>query len=248
MAKNQGIIRLRGSIDGVTYSEGQNGRTSRSRSNLDKDKMEGNSNFDYIRLLQQELSLYSKYGALLRSGVKLELNRVKATRGVQRLNKILNQVKNLDTTSPLGSRNVTNGLSGNAGKALLHGFDFYGRSSVYDVFETPFAIDEATGVLTITDLVPADAVIKPSAATHLQFRLVVMNLDGPELLEEHSSSNSVYLPFDDTTTTVTLTPTSLPTGGQTRFYVLQILFYLEVNGFKQLIGADSAALTIVQVE
>ena len=93
MAKNQSIVRLSGSIDGVTYTEGVNGKLSRSRSSLNKAKMDANPKYHRLRLLQQELAGYSRYGALLRSGVKSELARIKPFRGVQRLNKLLNEIK-----------------------------------------------------------------------------------------------------------------------------------------------------------
>lgn len=248
MAKNQGIIRLRGTIDGVTYVEGQNGRRSRSKSSLDKEKMDGNSKYNYFRLLQQELKLYSKYGALMRSGVKIELKRVKPYRGVQRLNKILNQVKNLDTTSQVGSRNVSLGLDGDQGKALLTNFDFYGKSTVNDTLDKPIAIDETTGVITLSNFNPMEEMIYPSNATHVQFKSQIMDLDGAELLEQHTQSNVVYLPINGTPNDVVLTPTSLPAGGDHRFYLLQILFYLEINGYKELIGTDAAVMSILKIE
>ena len=84
MAKNQGIVRLRGSIDGVTYTEGVNGRISRSKSSLDKTKMDSNPKFNVLRLYQKELRTFSKYGALLRIGITSELKQVKASREIGR--------------------------------------------------------------------------------------------------------------------------------------------------------------------
>ena len=110
MAKNQGIVRLSGSIDGVTYVETKTGKQSRSRSSLNKAKMDANPKFRKVRMIQQELTGYSKYGALLRSGIRPELHRVGSSQGVQRLNKKMVFIKNSDVTNRLGKRNVATGL------------------------------------------------------------------------------------------------------------------------------------------
>src|SRR5690606_32274885 len=161
MAKTQGIVRLRGTIDGVTYTEGVNGRLSRSKSSLDKAKMEGNPKYDLLRLLQRELTMYSKFGALLRSGITTELNRVERYSGVPRLNKILNQIKNEDNTHRMGERTVSEGLRSSKGKALLQNFDFYGKTTVNAVIDKELKLDETTGVITFEKFNPVKDVIAP---------------------------------------------------------------------------------------
>lgn len=247
MAKTQGIVRLRGSIDGVTYTEGINGRLSRSKSSLNKAKMDANPKFETLRLLQSELGAYSKFGSLLRSGIKPELARVKATRGVQRLNKILNQLKNEDSVNRLGQRTVATALTTSRGKSLLTGFDFYGKSSVYSLLTKNFSIDETTGEASIVDFTPIYDVIAPRSATHMAFKLVTVCLDADDMLVTTSRSDEVYLPLSDASLDLTLTPETPPIATTFCFYIVQIIFFNEINGFKELVGYDSAALSIIKI-
>lgn len=247
MAKTQGIVRLRGSIDGVTYTEGIYGRLSRSKSSLTKAKMNANPKFDTLRLLQSELGAYSKFGALLRSGIKTELARIKSYRGVQRLNKILNQLKNEDTVNRLGQRQVSEGLVTPKGKALLNGFDFYGKSSVYSLLTKNFSIDETTGEARIDDFTPIYDVIAPKSATHVAFKLVTVCLDADDMVVNTSRSAEVYVPLSDAALDLTLTPEPPPIATTFCFYIVQIVFFNEINGFKELVGYDSAALSIIKI-
>ncbi len=54
MDKNQSIVRLSGSIDGVTYMETKTGKQSRSRNSLNKAKMDANPKFRKVRMIQRE--------------------------------------------------------------------------------------------------------------------------------------------------------------------------------------------------
>ncbi len=247
MAKNQGIVRLRGSIDGVTYTEGLNGRLSRSKSSLNKSKMDANPKYDTLRLLQSELGAFSKFGSLLRSGIKPELARIKPYRGVQRLNKVLNQLKNEDTENRMGQRVVTTCLKTPRGKWMLTGFDFYGKTSVYSLLAKEFTINTATGTASIFDFVPMYDVIAPKSATHVSLRLIAMCLDENDMAVVAHRSEELYLPLTDAELDLTLTPSSPIVATTFCFYVVQVVFYNEINGFKELTGLDSAALSIVKI-
>lgn len=247
MAKNQGIVRLRGSIDGVTYTEGINGRLSRSKSSLNKAKMDANPKFNTLRLLQKELGMYSKFGALLRSGIKNELLKVKPFRGVQRLNKLLNQVKNADGVHRLGERDVTEGLLTAKGKGLLLGFDFYGKTSVSSLMSRHFVIDMATGEAAISLFSPADDLIAPPGTTHVGFKSIMIGMDPVNFIVSPQRSEEVYMPLNNAATDLVLQPADLPSVSTFVFYTVQILFYKEINGFKELAALDACALSILEI-
>lgn len=247
MAKNQGIVRLRGSIDGVTYTEGINGRLSRSKSSLNKAKMDANPKYEMLRLMQQELSLFSKFGGLMRSGIKNELTRVKPYKGVQRLNKILNQIKNEDTVHRMGERIVSEGLQSEKGKALLKNFDFYGKTTVTALIDKELQLNSSTGIITIEKFNPIEDVIAPKNTTHLQLRAMVIGVDEEKGTAEVRRSEEVYLPLAEALDDVVLDPNGLPSVDSHLLFVVQLLFYKEVNGFKELSGTDSTALTIINV-
>lgn len=247
MAKNQGIVRLRGSIDGVTYSEGVNGRLSRSKSSLNKAKMDANPKYEVLRLIQHELGLFSKFGSLMRSGIKNELSRVKPYKGVQRLNKILYQIKDEDRVHRMGERTVGEGLKSEKGKSLLKYFDFYGKTTVTALIDKELLLDPDTGVITIEKFDPMEDVIAPKNVTHLQLRSLVIGLDEENGIAEVRRSEEVYMPLETNTADVVLDPNGLPGVDRHLLFVVQVLFYKEVNGFRELTGTDSAALSIISV-
>ena len=247
MAKNQGIVRLRGSIDGVTYTEGVNGRLSRSKSSLNKAKMDANPKFNTLRMLQKELGMYSKFGALLRSGIKNELLKVKPFKGVQRLNKLLNQIKNADGVNRLGSRNVVEGLLTVKGKGLLTGFDFYGKTTVSSLMARDFVIDFATGEASITAFNPTEDLVAPVGATHVSFKSVMIGMDPDNFIISPKRSDEVYLPLSNVAADLILQPVDLPSVSTFVFYMIQVLFYKEINGFKELTALDFSALSILEI-
>ncbi len=248
MAKNQGIVRLRGSIDGVTYTEGVNGKLSRSRTSLNKAKMDANPKFHRLRLMQEELASYSRYGALMRSGVRGELARIKPFRGVQRLNKHLNALKNEDTVNRMGQRTVSEGLRSARGVNMLMDFDFYGKTKVSSLIEKKFSIDLATGEAQILGFNPFLDLIAPVTATHVSIKSLFMGLDFREGLVSTTRSPEVYLPIADVRADLILQPDGLPATTAAIYYLVQIIFITEMNGFREIDSMDSAALTIIEIQ
>ncbi|WP_206106588.1 hypothetical protein [Ilyomonas limi] len=158
------------------------------------------------------------------------------------------QVKNLDTTSVRGERSVDVGLGTAAGKALLKDFNFNINSILGAVLYKPYAVTTATGVIKITDFVPANDVAFPSGATHvsLQGAFAIIDFDlGTSEVEYTQVEN---LPIDMTSGTVTLTPAATPTGTGIKLYFLQISFYQEVNGVQYSLNNGAYnAFAIIEV-
>lgn len=247
MARSQGIVRLIGTIDGVTYTEGVYGRIIRSKSSLDKAKMDSNPKYDILRLYQRELSLFSKYGSLLRSGISAELNQVKVAIGAQRLNKLLVKLKDLDRTNRLGARIVSEGMKTPRGKVILKNFDFYGNTKLSSLLSKTFELDKATGTISIADFNPAKDVFAPKKASHVQFKALLIGLDAETSKFCVQRSVAVNLALVDATADLVLAPIDLPRVTTQVFYVVQVLFYKETNGFQDLTARRSATLTILEV-
>lgn len=247
MAKNQSIVRLSGSIDGVTYTEGVNGKLSRSRSSLNKAKMDANPKYRKLRMMQSELGSYSRFGALLRSGAKGELKQIKPFRGVQRINKLFNEIKNLDTVHRMGKRTVVTGLDNVRARNLLKNFDFYGKTTVSELLDREFVVDLATGEARIDDFNPTKDLFAPATATHVLFKAIFIGLDSDENSVSTKRSPEVYLPITDLTADLVLQSDGLPTTTVNLFYLVQVLFIDETNGFREIDSMDLAALTILDL-
>jgi len=75
----------------------------------------------------------------------------------------------------------------------------------------------------------------------------VINFDTAE--SEIQFSDVENLPIDSTSTSVTLTPASMPTIEGTKFFLLEIIYLQEVNGTQYLLNNGGFnALSIIDVE
>lgn len=248
MAKNQSIVRLSGSIDGVTYTDGKYGKESRSRTSLTKAKMDANPNFRVLRLVQRELTGYSKYGGLLRTGIRGEVRRIMGTRDVQRLNRQFILVKNSDIVNRLGERNVPTGLKTAVGKNYLNHFDFYGSTTVGAVVQRPFAIDMSSGEARIVGFNPMLDLVAPMGCTHVGFKSVMIGLDFDLMAESTTRSEMVTMPLDGPVVDLILQVDGLPVVSTNLFYLIQVLFYKEFGGLLELTELDYAAFTVMKIE
>jgi hypothetical protein len=103
--------------------------------------------------------------------------RAKDNRVSSRVTQKMTQIKNFDTTSVRGQRNVATGLATPEGKAILKGLDFNNRAILSAVLITPFSVDGATGEITIPNLTPANDIAYPSGATHVSLSSAFLKVD-----------------------------------------------------------------------
>lgn len=111
----------------------------------------------------------------------------------------------------------------------MKGFDFNVKASLGSVLHAPYTLDTVTGVVTIANFVPDQQLLFPEGATHVSLRSGMAHLDFETGLFENSYSPENIIVLDNTATTVTLTPTSVPAGSGFQFYLLLVEFYQEVN-------------------
>ena len=148
-----------------------------------------------------------------------------------RLNSLMVAVKNLDTSSARGERQVGIGIASQAAKDLIQGFDFNAQAPLQRVVKKALAVNTGTGVISIPGLVPVQDLAQPSGATHVsitggwaRFDFAAMPGKGELVL-----TNQVILPLTGALTNVALTPVNLPSGAGTDLFLVQVLFYQEIN-------------------
>jgi len=85
-------------------------------------------------------------------------------------------------------------------------------------------------------------------ATHIALSgaFAAINFDTGE--NEIQFTNAQNLPIDNTSTPVTLTPVAVPTVTGTNFFMLEIVYYQEVNGTQYMLNNGAFnALSIIDV-
>jgi hypothetical protein len=150
-------------------------------------------------------------------------------RNVARITQIMSKVKNFDTTSVRGARNVGVGIANASAKAMLKGFEFNPGAMLSSMLYKPYVLAPATGVITIAGFVPASDLTWPPGATHVSITGGFGNINFATGVVDFKLTNVVNLATAAASSNVTLTPTAVPAGTGTKVFLLKLEFFQMVN-------------------
>ncbi|MGG7035647.1 MAG: hypothetical protein ACI7YS_10715 [Flavobacterium sp.] len=230
MARQKGIIKLKGTIGDITFYKTQDGHLAREKGGIDASRIKNDPAFQRTRENGSEFGRAGKAGKVLRTALRTMLMNSADGRMVSRLTQTMVKVIQADTTSERGLRNVIDGEA-----ALLNGFEFNISGKLGSSLFAPFVceLDRATGDITVSldPFVPVNVVAAPSGTTH--FKIVSAGFEIDFESENYILSNSAtaILPWN-AEETAAISQTNLVTANSINplFLVLGIEFYQEVNG------------------
>lgn len=230
MARQDGLIKLKGQMGGVTfYKSSEDGYLARLKGGVDGDRIRNAPEFERTRENGAEFGRAGKACKLLRDALRALVLNASDKRMVSRLTKEMMRVIKADETSLRGQRNVIDGES-----ELLNGFDFNDNAKLTKTFFAPYtsAIDRAAGNLAISipAFVPGNMIVVPDGATHC--RLVSAGV-------EVDFANSAYVITTSQSADIVISPLIQPAIALSNavtaasvhplFLVLGIEFYQQVN-------------------
>lgn len=248
MAKQKGVIKLKGTIGDITFYKSQDGYIAKEKSAISADRIAKDPAFERTRENGAEFGYSAKAGKMLRKAVHSLLQSVKDSRVISRLQKTMNNIKNLDGTSARGQRNVGVAIALPAAKALLKNFNFNKDALLESILVVPYAVNTATGVISVNGLVPVNDVVFPQGATHFTLKGAWLKLDFVTGIYDLQLSNTVNLAINGNSTNVVLTPAAVPAGNGTDIYLLQIEFYQVINNVQySLKNNANNALSIIEI-
>jgi len=249
MARQTGLIKLKGTLDNVNFYKTKDGNLARMKTSVDAKRIANDPAFERTRENGAEFGSSASSGKLLRDSIRTMMQNASDSRVVARLTKVMTQIKNLDPTSARGQRNVGVGIADPAAKAKLKGFNFNIDAILGSILYNPYLVDVGTGVINIDGLVPINDVSAPQGATHITLRGAWAKIDFATGEFDVQESNAVNLPIDATSTNVILTPAAAASGTGTDLFLLMIEFFQEVNGNQYTLknGAYNA-LSVVEVQ
>ena len=250
MARQEGIIPLRGTIGNITFIKRKDGTyLAQSKTSVDKQRIHNDPSFQRTRENNREFRNAATAASLLRAAARLLLQNVKDNTIQYRLFTIMMSVLKADSTSARGERNVTNGMA-----ELLEGFDCNRNASLKTTLYKNYTatINRVTGDLNVNvpALVPYQHVVAPEGTTHFCIVSGGYEIDFANGTYINHESSSAVMPLD-TTPMAPLTLTHNMTANSTLplFVLLGIQFFQEVNGVKYpLLDGQFSALSIVKVE
>ena len=231
MAKQKGIIKLDGTIGGITfYKTTEDGYLAREKGGVSADKIANDPAFQRTRENGEEFGRAGKAGKLLRNSIRAMLQNASDSRMVGRLTQKMVEVIQEDITNPRGQRNVIDGEA-----ELLEGFEFNISGKLGTTLYAPFTgtIDRVAGTLTanIPAFVPIHMLAAPGGSTHFKIVSAGAEVDFENETFVIDTQATAVLPWDSAATAV-INLINAVTANSTHplFLALGIEFYQEVNG------------------
>lgn len=248
MARQKGIIKLKGTVGDITFYKSADGYMAREKGGVDSNRIATDPAFQRTRENGAEFGRAGKAGRVLRTAIRPLLVNVHDRYAIGRLAKMMVKVIQADATNPRGMRNVIDGEA-----ELLAGFEFNRNGGLGATLYAPFTanIDRAAGEITleIPAYVPSQMVVAPSGATHYKIVSAGSEIDFEAETHVTEVKETAVLPWDEMATAA-LNHVHAVTAASTKplFLTLGIVFYQQVNAaYYPLKNGSFNPLAIVMV-
>ncbi|WP_339921684.1 hypothetical protein [uncultured Flavobacterium sp.] len=230
MARQKGIIKLKGTIGDITFYKTKDGHMAREKGGVDASRIANDPAFQRTRENGAEFGRAGKAGKTLRTALRTLLLNAADSRMVSRLTQSMIKVIQADLVNERGLRNVIDGEA-----ELLVGFEFNVGGKLGTSLFAPFLglIDRVTGEITVNlaSFIPANMIAAPGGTTHFKIISAGAEINFEADTFVTSNSETAILPWDMTPTAVinhlnSVTPNSV----SPLFLALGVEYYQEVNG------------------
>ncbi|WP_438965710.1 hypothetical protein [Flavobacterium sp.] len=245
MAKVKGLLQFYGTIDGITLYRLEGQSVARKAKSISKKKYKTSPNYASFRDAGKEMGSAAKMSSAFRQPLKVYTHGIAENRMYSRVNALMRKLILLDGISLRGERTVANGIATAEGKNLVKGFEFNVHQSLAQTLQCGYTLDVATGTIQLTDFTPKKDLKSPVGATHVGMQLLCYDFDFRTKAHALQESDALVVPIDTPTQEVTLGITALHTPQGSRFFMLRILFYQEVNGVNYALKGDDCGVVSV---
>ena len=249
MARQKGIIKLKGTIGDITFYKTQDGHMAREKGGIDANRIANDPAFQRTRENGSEFGRAGKAGKILRTALRAVLINSADGRMVSRLTQQMIKVIQADAVSVRGLRNVLDGEV-----ELLAGFEFNIRGKLGTSLFAPFvaSIDRVAGdiIVDLVSFIPSKMIAAPSGTTHFKVISAGTEIDFEAETFVVSNSESDILPWDiNPSEAINHSNPVTPASTKPLFLALGIEFYQEVNGqMYPLKNGSYNPLSIVKVD
>lgn len=230
MAKQTGILPVKGTLGNLTFYKSKDGYLVREKGGLDAKRIASDPAFQRTRENNAEFGKAGKATKLLRNALRSFSQNASDSKVGSRLTKEMMRVIKADGVNPRGQRNVIDGEA-----ELLQDFDFNVQGKLSTTLYAPYtaAINRVTGALSVEvpAFVPENMLAAPAGVTHFKFNLAGTEIDfeGNKFVVETQSTPE--LPWDNVVTNaISLSASVTANSTHPLFLVFGVEFYQEVNG------------------
>ena len=250
MPKQSGVFKIEGSLDDFTFYRSRDGRyLVKMKSSVSADRINNDPEFARTRENGSEFSEINQSASLLRNSLADIIYDVRDVSKASRLTAVMAKVKNQDSSSVRGERNVATGIATPEGKHALKFFNFNKGAPMNSVLKNDHVLDTVGLTISINGFTPERNLGAPEGATHVELSGGFLNLDFASGDSELVLTNVENLGIDQTESDVTLTFPSTPAGSGVNFYLLKVAFFQELNGTQYPLNNGAYnALQLIEVE
>jgi hypothetical protein len=232
MARQQGLLKIDGTLGGMTFYRTKDGSIVKEQLQSTKSKFKSGPSYQRTRENAQEFGMAATSGKMLRDAIRSFMANAADSRVTARLTQVMSYILKEDTTSSRGQRSVAKGLTTINGKAFLRNFNFNNNAILGSVVFKQINLNTATGEILFTNLNPVNEIVFPQGATHVTFRNAFMSIDfttGQAFVEYSDDHN---LSLNGSAADLLLETNAVPTlnPGMNKIYLLAVEFFQEVNG------------------
>ncbi len=249
MAKQAGIVKLKGTIDDISFYKTADGHLARAKGGVDRNKILHGAAFARTRENNSEYGRAGQGGKLIRSAMRTLVQNARDRRVVSRLTTHLLAIIKTDPVNSRGQRNLDEG-----NLPLLNGFEFNinGKlgTTFFGLFTSEF--DRVTGEASVAlnAFSASEQIVAPSGTTHYKLAVGATELDFENKAFIYDEMDMGIAPYDNSSVAATVLSVSLtPNSQYPVLMALGVEFYQEVNGeFYSLKNGAFNALGIVNVD
>ena len=250
MAKQEGLIKLKGRVGDLSFYKTKDGHLARMKGGVDAARIQSDPAFERTRENGAEFGRAGKSGKLLRDSLRSFIKNGSDSRMTSRLTAEMVRVIKADAVSIRGQRNVLDGEL-----ELLEGFEFNNEAKLGTSYfkQVTSTIDraEGKGEVSFGMITPRLDFGYPEGATHVRLVSGVATVDfEAETFELSVAAPSQLSVLSEVATAQEVVLSSSFKKAETKplFLVLGVEFYQEVNGeLYSLKNGQYNSVTLVKV-
>lgn len=230
MARQGGILKIKGTIGGMTFYKSQDGHLVREKGGVSGERIANDPAFIRTRENGAEFGAAGTAGKMMRDALRALMMNAADNRVTSRITKLMTDILKLDLTSERGKRTPALGLQTVAGKASLNGFNFNINAILSSILFKAFTVDTGTGVIGFTNLIPINDLAFPAGATDVRISGGFAVVDFESGAFELEQDSTPITPINAAPLTFNLTPPAIPTLVGIKMILLKVEFFQSVNG------------------
>jgi|SRR5690554_2386801 len=230
MARQTGIIKLKGTLDDISFYKTSDGHLARTKGGIDGNRIANDPAFQRTRENGSEFGRAGKAGKLIRNAIRVLLLNAKDKRVVSRLTKDLVAIIKTDAVNLRGERTVQDGELNR-----LLGFEFNLNGKLASTLFSPYnvALDRVTGSadVTLAPFSPTVRIAAPTGTTHFSIVMGAAEVDFVNEAFVFEMDSTAILPYTAPDTAAIALNAALTANSVLPILeVVGVAFYQEVNG------------------